>query len=153
VETQVDAGMALKRVGVEDFEVVISDLRMPAMDGVSFLRGVAQVRPHSVRMMLTGSADFETSQRAINEAGVFRYLCKPWRDDELATHIDSALAHSAALREQSAHARAWQDQLRTLTPQEVERRRLEEMEPGITRVEWGPNGEVLMPPLTPNRNR
>jgi two-component system probable response regulator PhcQ len=149
VETQLDARVALERAKEQDFDLVISDLRMPAMDGVIFLRDFAGIRPHSVRMMLTGSADFETTQRAINDAGVFRYLCKPWQDEELATHIDAALAYAATLREQSIHAQAWHQRLDTPSAQELERRRLEHIEPGITRVEWGPNGEVLMPPLRP----
>lgn len=152
VETQLDAGHALKRVEVQDFDVVISDLRMPAMDGLTFLSGVARLRPHSVRMVLTGSADFETAQRAINDTGVFRYLCKPWDDEEMTTHIDAALAHARLLREQRSHAQAWQDQVNAISPQELERRRLEEMEPGITQVEWGAHGEVLMPPLTASPN-
>jgi hypothetical protein len=98
--------------------------------------GHAQVRDHQVEVP------------HLRDAGVFRYLCKPWQDEELATHIDAALAHSATLREQSVHAQAWHDRLNALSPQEIERRRLEEMEPGITRVKWGPNGEVLMPLLT-----
>lgn len=149
VQTEVDAGAALQRARVQDFELVISDLRMPLMDGVSFLLAFAAIRPHSVRLMLTGSADFETAQRAINDAGVFRYLCKPWRDDELATHVDAALAHAEAMRAQRADAQSWRHKV--LSPQDLERRRLEALEPGITEVEWGPNGEVLMPSLTPVR--
>lgn len=148
VETQLDAATALERAREHDFDLVVSDLRMPGMDGVSFLRAVAGIRPQSVRMMLTGSADFETAQRAINDAGVFRYLCKPWQDQELAMHVDAALAHAASLRMQRNQAQAWQDQHSEPSTQELERRRLEELEPGITRVRWGPNGEVLMPPLT-----
>ena len=147
VETQLDAVFALKRAKAQDFDVVISDLRMPVMDGLTFLRNIAGIRPKSVRMVLTGSADFETAQSAINEAGVFRYLCKPWDDDELARHLDAALAHAAAQREQGSQAQAWQAQLDAPSPQELERRRLEAFEPGITHVEWGSQGEVLMPPL------
>ena len=147
VETQLDAVFAPKRAEAQDFDVVISDLRMPVMDGLTFLRQVAGLQPASVRMVLTGSADFETAQTAINEAGVFRYLCKPWDDDELARHLDAAIAHAVAQREQGSQAQAWQAQLEAPSPQELERRRLEEIEPGITHVEWGSQGEVLMPPL------
>jgi DNA-binding NtrC family response regulator len=57
VETQVDALAALACARDNEFNVVISDLRMPAMDGVSFLARFALLQPHSVRMILTGSAD------------------------------------------------------------------------------------------------
>lgn len=148
VDTQVDAAAALELLRVRDFELVISDLRMPAMDGLTFLRKAAQLRPHMVRMVLTGSSDFETAQQAINEAGAFRYLCKPWCDEDLARHVDAALALAASAREQRESAQAWHDQRKLPSAQELERRRLEALEPGLTHVEWGPAGEVLMPSIT-----
>lgn len=147
VETQVDALAALVRARDNEFDVVISDLRMPAMDGVSFLARFALLQPHSVRMILTGSADFETAQRAINESGAFRYLTKPWHDVELGSHIEAALAHAAMTRQQRQQAEQWQQQADAPTAQELERRRMETLEPGITHVEWGPGGEILMPDL------
>ena len=62
VETELDAGAALERASAQDFDVVISDLRMPAMDGVAFLSALGAIRPQSVRMMLTGSADSRASR-------------------------------------------------------------------------------------------
>lgn len=139
---------ALELLHVRDFDVVISDLRMPSMDGLSFLKRAAGLRPHLVRMVLTGSADFATAQVAINEAGVFRYICKPWRDEELAEHIDSAIARAAQTSAQRQAAQAWHDRQDAPSEEELERRRLEALEPGITHVEWGPGGEVLLPPIS-----
>ncbi len=148
VDTQTDAGAALEMLRVRDYELVISDLRMPAMDGLAFLAEAARLRPHMIRMVLTGSSDFATAQQAINEAGVFRYLCKPWRDDDLARHVDSALALAASARAQRESAQAWHDRRDEPSAQELERRRLEALEPGLTQVEWGSAGEVLMPAMT-----
>jgi len=148
VDTQTDAGAALEMLRVRDYELVISDLRMPAMDGLAFLAEAARLRPHMIRMVLTGSSDFATAQQAINEAGVFRYLCKPWRDDDLARHVDSALALAASARAQRESAQAWHDRRDEPSAQELERRRLEALEPGLTQVEWGSAGEVLMPSMT-----
>ena len=120
------------------FDIVLSDLRMPETDGIELLSLAAAVLPRSVRMLLTGTADFSTAQRAITDAGVFRYLCKPWTEAELFAHLDAALAQ--ALLQGAALAAP-------LSAQEMERRRLEALDPGITRVERGPHGEVLMPPL------
>lgn len=137
VETQSDPHLALGSVRDKAFDIVMSDLRMPEMDGVTLLTLVSAVRPRCVRMLLTGSADFETAQRAINDAGLFRYLTKPWSDNELASHMEAAMVESGRLA----------GAVEEVTPQEAERRRLEALEPGLTRVEWGPQGEVLMPPL------
>jgi ActR/RegA family two-component response regulator len=79
-------------------------------------------------MLLTGTADFATAQRAITDAGVFRYLCKPWTDAELFAHVDAAIQQAVLLR---AAAPAEPPP----SAQEVERRRLEKQEPGITEVQ------------------
>ena len=139
IETCADPALALTLVRDRKFDIVISDLRMPEIDGLAFLSLVSTLSPNSVRMVLTGSADFETAQRAINQTGVFRYLTKPWSDAELRSHFVAAIDHCRRLR---AAAPA-----ETLDAQTAERLRLEAMEPGITAVEWGPAGEVLMPPL------
>lgn len=128
---------ALPQVRAKHFDIVLSDLRMPGLDGVSLLHLVSAVSPDSIRIVLTGTADFETAQRAINDAGVFRYLTKPWTDGDLKAHLESAI--EACRRAKPA--------VRALTAEEAERARLEALEPGITSVEWGPNGEVVMPPL------
>jgi YesN/AraC family two-component response regulator len=132
VHAESDAIAALSLLRERSFDILVSDLRMPVIDGISFLTLAAGLHPVAVRMILTGSADFETAQRAINESGVFRYLTKPWNDSELAAHIEAAML---------LVPRA------TGTPQEQEARRMEALEPGITKVEWGPGGEVLMPDL------
>ena len=72
-------------------------------------------------MILTGSADFETAQRPINESGAFRYLTKPWHDVELGSHIEAALAHAALTRQQRQQAEQWRQQADAPTPQELER--------------------------------
>ena len=137
--------VALRRVALRDHDIVISDLRMPSMGGLELLRRIGELRPQAVRMVLTGAADFDVAQRAINEIGVFRYLCKPWDEKELARHVAEGFSHGEAMRRQHAQAQRWRDICATPTPQELERRRLELLEPGITQVNWGPLGEVLMP--------
>ncbi|MBI3368001.1 MAG: response regulator [Burkholderiales bacterium] len=138
IEAFTDGNAALARARDRLFDVALSDLRMPLIDGVALLTRLAAIQPRCVRMLLTASTDFETAQRAINEAGLFRYLVKPWHEAELVGHFDAALAAARAQRA-AEHAK--------LSPQEAECARLEALEPGITEVEWGPNGEVLMPPL------
>jgi putative two-component system response regulator len=59
------------------FAVVVSDYQMPGVDGITFLARVNQISPDTVRMMLTGYANLETSVRAVNEGNVFRFLTKP----------------------------------------------------------------------------
>ena len=92
VSTETDAMRALERCRQETFEIVVSDLRMPEIDGVALLSLIGALRPASVRMILTASNDLSAAQRAIQDAGVFRFLSKPWVDSELAAHMRAAMA-------------------------------------------------------------
>src|ERR1700733_8122058 len=56
------------------FAVVVSDMRMPGMDGIQLLTRIKQVAPESVRIMLTGNADQQTAMNAVNEGNIFRFL-------------------------------------------------------------------------------
>jgi two-component system probable response regulator PhcQ len=136
---------ALTRLGEAPFDVVMSDYRMPEMSGIDVLRRVREVQPHAVRMILSATSDFAIIQQAINEVEVYRFLAKPWNDTELLQHIRDALARADESRTQRNLADAMRVQQGDLSAADHERRRLEELEPGITQVEWGPHGEVLMP--------
>lgn len=136
VETCLDPLHALRRLQERRFDVVISDYRMPQLDGVTLLARARELDPRAVRMMLSAAADFGTVVAAVNRAGVFRYILKPWSEPELLADLRAALAF---------------DPFAIPSDYELERRRLEALEPGITQVEWGPNGEVLMPGCTPTR--
>ncbi|MBI4775201.1 MAG: response regulator [Deltaproteobacteria bacterium] len=71
--------------------IVVSDYRMPGMDGIQFLSRVREVTPDTVRILLTGYADLETSTRAVNETNVFRLLTKPCPPDVMSQALVSGL--------------------------------------------------------------
>jgi two-component system, NtrC family, sensor kinase len=71
--------------------VVVSDYRMPGMNGVSFLREVCRRWPGTVRIVLSGFADTAAVVAAINEGQIFRFVPKPWDDHELKEAVASAL--------------------------------------------------------------
>jgi response regulator RpfG family c-di-GMP phosphodiesterase len=70
--------------------VVVSDLKMPEMDGLDFLKQVKALHPSTIRMVLTSYADIDNTLRAINDGEVFRFLTKPWEDEELLFLIQQA---------------------------------------------------------------
>lgn len=135
---------ALGRVRERGFAVVMADFRMPGMDGVSFLKQVRELQPDAIRLVLSASTDFSTVLEAVNGAEVERYLVKPWSDKELEEQLRQALDRQAQRCESSELADAARLQRAQITPEEMERRRLEREEPGITRVNWGPDGSVLL---------
>lgn len=75
----------------EPFDVIISDMRMPEMDGAEFLAAASQFTPYSIRILLTGYSDQEATIRAINDGKIFRYLNKPWNNDELRQVVGEAI--------------------------------------------------------------
>ncbi|MGR3219434.1 MAG: response regulator, partial [Candidatus Anammoxibacter sp.] len=74
---------ALKIVEAEDIAVVISDQRMPEMTGTELLEAIYNVKPETIRILLTGYADVTAAVDAINKGAVHKYVEKPWNDDDL----------------------------------------------------------------------
>ena len=83
-------GLAILK-GPDPFAVVVSDMRMPGMDGVEFLREVKQIVPDTVRIMLTGNSDQQTAIDAVNRGSIFRFLTKPCSPEDLSQAIDAAI--------------------------------------------------------------
>jgi response regulator RpfG family c-di-GMP phosphodiesterase len=91
------AGLAL--LDIEHVDLVISDMRMPVMDGVVFLEHVRQKKPALLRLLLTGYADMASVIGAINRGEIYRYIAKPWDDNDIILTVRDALGHSALLEE------------------------------------------------------
>jgi len=94
-----DGETALQLMEQQPVDLVISDARMPGMDGASLLAQVQQRWPSCLRILLTGYADLTTTVKAINEGHIYRYISKPWDDNELRLIIRQALAFQHSERE------------------------------------------------------
>jgi len=77
--------------GAEPFAVVVSDMRMPDLDGVEFLSRVKLKYPDTVRIMLTGNADQATAVEAVNRGEIFRFLCKPCEAGVLVQALEAGI--------------------------------------------------------------
>jgi len=80
-------------------DLVISDMRMPEMDGVAFLEQVRQRQPDILRLLLTGYADIGSIMGAINRGEIYRYIAKPWDDQEIILTVRGALERVGLERE------------------------------------------------------
>ncbi|MBM4064209.1 MAG: response regulator [Planctomycetes bacterium] len=83
----------LEIVRHEDIHLIVSDHRMPGMDGVKFLSEVKKISPDTIRIMLTGYADVDIAIKAINEGEVYRFITKPWNNIELLNAIKQGIEH------------------------------------------------------------
>lgn len=144
VETFGDAREALARAGECPFALVISDYRMPGLNGVEFLQALRQLQPDCARIILSGYADLNGLVAAINEAGIARFVAKPWNDHELLCSMREILKIRALNQENQRLADLVRLQQGQLSAQEAELRRLERLEPGITQVNWGPDGSFIL---------
>ena len=75
----------------EDIHVIITDQRMPKTTGVEFLASILEVYPEPIRMILTGYTDVDAVIAAINKGQVYRYVQKPWQEEDLRINIDKAI--------------------------------------------------------------
>jgi response regulator RpfG family c-di-GMP phosphodiesterase len=82
--------------------VVVSDMRMPGMDGATFLHAAMQSCPHATRVLLTGEAGRDAAIQAINKGQIFRFLAKPCPVDELKAALEEAVAHNRLLHAERA---------------------------------------------------
>ncbi|HUE77067.1 MAG TPA: response regulator [Longimicrobiales bacterium] len=97
---------ALEAVDSEPVHVTIADFMMPEMDGITFLRQLREKNPQATRILLTGYADKENAIRAINEAGLYHYLEKPWNNEQLRLIIRNGVERSTLFNELDNRVRA-----------------------------------------------
>ena len=109
--------------------VIVSDQRMPEMTGVDFLEKSKAISSQSIRILLTGYADVNAAIDAINRGGTFRYLNKPWNDEELVQAVMGALQMYRLLTEnkrlagivkkQNAELQKWNTELETIVQEQT----------------------------------
>lgn len=113
----------------ENVAVIVSDQRMPEMGGAEFLEKAKKLSPNSVRMVLTGYADVNAAMDAINKGGAFRYITKPWNDNDLIITVMNAVEHYSLLKEnirltaltrkQNEELKKWSDELQIYVQQQT----------------------------------
>ena len=109
-ETKPLAALALLERHEHDFVAIISDMRMPLMDGAKFLSCAAEIAPDSVRLLLTGHAELSAAIAAVNTGRIFRFLCKPCAPPELLGVGNGRVDHG---RRRLPHSRCGQDGARS----------------------------------------
>lgn len=93
---------ALEHLEKDTFQLMISDYMMPIMNGAELLKRARAIQPEMIRIMLTGHADTGAVMGAINEGAVYKFILKPWNDDDLRVTVALALEQYDLLRKNKA---------------------------------------------------
>lgn len=129
---------AVLRAGEQDFDVVISDYRMPGLNGADVLQLVKGLQPDAIRIVVSATTEILDIADAVSRAEVFRYLTKPWQQEELVATVRDAFARRERLQPPAP----------AVGPEEMRRQheldRLERDEPGITRVDRDEDGNIRL---------
>jgi DNA-binding NtrC family response regulator len=120
-----------------EVDMVISDHNMPFMTGLEFLKMVKAEHPGTLTMMLTGQKEIDVAVQAINQAGVYKFILKPWDDDDLRITIHRALESLDLVRERNVLSERVKERDAIL-------RNLEKAHPGITQVEKDKDGYLIL---------
>ncbi|MBY0572504.1 MAG: response regulator, partial [Undibacterium sp.] len=115
--TAESGALGLEILSKEHVDLIVSDMRMPVMDGARFLEQVRQKWPHTIRLLLTGYSDIQSILDAINRGEIYRYITKPWDDNDIALVIQHALERQALEKEKNRLeqlSRAQNEQLKLL---------------------------------------
>lgn len=92
-----EEGLAI--LACEEVQLVVSDQRMPVMTGTQFLQRAGELRPDAVRVILSGYAEASIIVEAINSGGIYRFIGKPWEDEELKSTLRQCLEHYRIVQE------------------------------------------------------
>lgn len=99
VMTAEGGAQGLELLAANPVDLIISDMRMPNMNGAEFLSRARVLSPETMRILLTGYSEIDSAVRAINEGGIYRYLSKPWDDHDLLLTVQRAIEQRALTRE------------------------------------------------------
>lgn len=88
-----DGPSALEYLASNPIDILMSDMRMPIMNGAEFFTQSRKIHPNAIRILLTGYSDMETTIKAINDGGVYTYVAKPWDNQALQLLLQQASEH------------------------------------------------------------
>lgn len=144
VQAFTDPQAALDALADNQYAVIVSDYQMPSLDGVTFLQFAKQSQPYAMRMILSAHGDRDSMMHAINKAEIYRFLPKPWDDYELKSTLRAAIDLHNLRSENQRLLQQVREQEAVLRQQQAELLRLEEENPGLTRVRRDADGAVLI---------
>lgn len=136
VVTASNGKQGLEILKKQSVNLVISEYKIPLMNGLEFLEKVRIIYPDILTVMVTDQADINLAIKAINEAGVYKFLLKPWDDIDFKNTIKRTLESLQVIKERD-------ELIRKVKTHEATLKDLEKRYPGITKVEKDEDGYIL----------
>ncbi len=136
IETAGSAKEALEKLMTFPADIVLSDNMMPGMNGLEFLEQAKQIYPNTIRILITGRSDVQITIEAINNGEIFRFLLKPWNDEELKVTIRIAFRYHDLITENKRLSETVEKQSSLLEEIEIKY-------PGITKVKRDEDGSII----------
>ena len=139
---------------LSDVALIVSDQRMPGMNGAEFLYQSQQLAPEAIRMLLTGYSDISAAADAINKGGASRYLNKPWQDDDLLQTLRSAVETwklsqenkrlQAVVQAQNEEMKQWNENLKNRVLQQTTaiRKKADDLNEALIQLKQNYNGMI-----------
>lgn len=91
---------AMELLRQHNVAVIISDQRMPEMNGIEFLKHAAALRPRVIRIIISGYSDVNVLTEAINSGIIYRFISKPWNNEDLVQTVSKAIDHYEVIKRQ-----------------------------------------------------
>jgi DNA-binding NtrC family response regulator len=136
IESAQSGEEALEKLTLFPAGIILSDYMMPGMNGLELLQKIKQRYPDTIRILITGRSDMQITIEAINKGDIFRFLLKPWDDDELKMALRTAFQYHDLLHEN-------RKLLTTIKKQSSLLEEIESKYPGITKIKTEEDGTVV----------
>ncbi|MCD4780057.1 MAG: response regulator [Candidatus Omnitrophica bacterium] len=135
--TAPSAEEALEIINREKIDLVISDYKMGEVNGLQLLEEISEVSPDTLNILLTGNADIHMAIDAVNKAVLYKFILKPWDNEELKISIKRALEQKDLLTQNTFLANELQKRDKVISD-------LENQYPGISDVDADPSGNIIL---------
>lgn len=135
---------ALDRAREDDFDLFLSDYKMPFLNGVELLSRVKGIQPDAARLILSGYAELDAVVRAVNDAEIYRFIAKPVEEHDLVITIRQALGHCEILKENKRLANLVRTQELELNNRRKALEQFAEEHPVLAAVNWAEDGSIIL---------
>ena len=142
--TVADPLEALDIVRSAHFDLIMSDYRMPGMNGVELLMHTKRFHPDAMRLILSGATDFSGLVNAVNKAEIYRFISKPVQSYDLISTIEQALQFYRMAKENRMLAEQVRSQQQELKKREIALKRFAEEHPVLAQVDWDVDGSIIL---------